>query len=346
MKNLIIILSLLSAIISFYSCENEIEFNGDEKSSMMVINGFFTPDSLLKIHVSKSKFFLKDDSSFDNITNATVQLWVNDVLKGEMDNAGDGFYTFNYFPNAGDVIKVSASNGVYNNVYSFAEIPHVVPILSLDTSSVELEDGYSTTYTSDGNTYRIDTVAIIRYTQFNVRLTFDEPANQDNYYELGLRLRLTYDDNTTEISPVNIYSEDIVFGSGASESDLIDTGNYNQYYEFNDELISGKTHTLSFYKMISNTIYMPDYEPGTNPGDGVEVKSVVKKEYIVDLRSISKSYYLYLKSRDAAYNVVDFFSEPVQIHNNIVGGIGILGGYTVNSKVIEIPLGYESDYYY
>ena len=65
----------------------------------------------------------------------------------------------------------------------------------------------------------------------------------------------------------------------------------------------------------------------------IEVK--IKRDYIITLQQISKDLYLYLKTRSASGGD-DFLSEPVQVHNNIIGGLGVLGSYASVVKVIEI----------
>jgi hypothetical protein len=67
---------------------------------------------------------------------------------------------------------------------------------------------------------------------------------------------------------------------------------------------------------------------------------------VVELQSISESYYQYLKSMTSNGGGDDFFSEPVQVYSNITNGIGILGSYTQSSKVVELPATISYDIYY
>lgn len=328
--------------LPFFACENEIEFNGDEMQSMMVVNGFLSPDSIVKVHVTKSKFFLQDDSGFDNVNNANVQLWVNNELKGVLTNAGNGYYTFNYTPKTGDKIKITASAGGLDDVYAETEIPRAVPILAVDTFSIPQSDQYYTsgTYTEYGG-YDIDTLGVYHSIKLNVKLTFKDSLNFNNYYVLNAQIKQTLKDGSTRFALSGFYSEDLVFGGASVNNDVLDTEAVNQYYEFNDDLINGSTYKLSLYSFITN------HEDFNKPDDGgVDTNPVIKNELIVSLISVSRSYYLYLKSMDALSNSSDFLSEPVQVHSNIVGGIGILGGYNVYSRIISLPPGYKINGYY
>jgi hypothetical protein len=57
----------------------------------------------------------------------------------------------------------------------------------------------------------------------------------------------------------------------------------------------------------------------------------------VTLQSLSPSYYMYLKTREANSDS-DLFTEPVQIYTNIKGGIGIFGSYSNSTHRIELTI--------
>ena len=341
MRNLIIYTAFVfAAVLSFTSCENEIIFNGDEKASMMVINGFVSPDSVVKVHISRSKFFLKDDSSFDNITTAKVKLWVNEVLYGDMNHVGEGVYTSDYIPKPGDVIKVVASSNAFENVYGATIIPDPAKIISLDTVAKTVETYYSI-YGSYGDVADFDTIGIMRILKFDVTANFHDSAGVQNFYVLRSKIRDTYQDGAVREYYYNISSDDMVFGNANSEAAVIQIDN-NRYFEFNDEIIDGKNYSLKF------TVNMTSYEDLSGKKDTslVMVNKPVKKEMVVEITSISKSYYLFLKTTEASSGGTDIFTEPVQIHSNINGGIGIFSGYNISSKSIEIPLNYGTNEYY
>lgn len=330
--------------LPFFACENEIVFSGNEKESKMVINGFLSPDSIVKIHISKSKFFLENDSNFESIANATAQLWINGELKGNMQNVGKGYYTFNYTPKSGDKIKILASSDRYKDVYFEEEIPRAVPILAIDTFSVVQDDSYSVTYQYDATGgYVIDTIGILHSIKMNVKVTFKDSMNFNNYYLLDVKTRKTYSDGTSRTASLNFYSEDIVFGGTSAQSELFEES-FNEYYEFNDDLINGKTYTFPFVSYLNSFDYLDGSQ--NNNWTGEAVSPDVKQEIIVELISVSKAYYLYLKSLDAIHNSTDFFSEPIQVYSNVIGGIGLVGGYNIYSKTVLLPLNYSLDGYY
>jgi len=75
------------------------------------------------------------------------------------------------------------------------------------------------------------------------------------------------------------------------------------------------------------------YFPGKAPKGGIETRS----ELTIDLQQLSKSYYLYQKTKFASISSDPILSEPVQIFSNINGGIGILASYT-SSNIVTISL--------
>jgi len=344
-SRLIILISVL-AVSVFTSCETEIEFNGDEKASLMVINGYFTPDSVVKVQVTKSKFFLKDDSSFDNVNDATIELWVNNQLKEMMQFQGNGVYTGTYTPHEGDSIRVLASNAAYQNVSCATRIPYKVSLTLGDTISTEGEIYYSISqfYDQYGGV-TIDTISSMSTIKLNITVNLSDP-DTENYYKLDVKVRRTYDSGDVQEGNIYFYSNDLVFGS-VDEGQLIGETSQSYYHEFNDEIFNGKEYPLSFYIEFYNTVYYNDVNNPKNPYDGgVQTNEVVKKELIVSVKSISKPYYLYMKSRNASNNEIDFFSEPVQIYSNVKGGIGILGGYTKSDLIFTIPNSYDDYGFY
>ena len=81
---------------------------------------------------------------------------------------------------------------------------------------------------------------------------------------------------------------------------------------FTDELFNGKKAEISFY--------------GENhTGGGI---------YKINLKNITRDYYLYLKSHTLQFENIDNpFAEPVQVYHNVNNGFGILGDGTGNKGI-------------
>ena len=338
MKNTYIQLAITLLLTVFIvSCETEIKFNGKETAPSMVINSILNPDSTVKVHITKSKFFLEKDGPFDPITNATVQLYANDKLIEALNSIGNGYYAGTYKPLQGDIIKIIAQNNEFDNVHSSTEIPVVASITSVDTSATITKTTplvYYRSYDDVGYT-TTDTVGTVTEKKIKFTVNIADRANYKNFYRLKVKQRSYYDNGT--FSEYNSYfnSEDLVFGS-TSETELFEEENTNYYHEFNDNLFDGKTYGLTF----SVSAFQYNYFPGKEPKDDPWSPTTIKQEILINIESISPAYYYYLNSRAKNNAYIEIFSEPVQIYNNIVNGIGILGAYNTSITVIRMPLSY------
>jgi len=311
MKTLYIFIILIAAILT--SCETTIDFNGKDTNPILVVNSIISPDSAIKVHVSESRFFLEDDSKFVNLNNATVKLLINNVEYEQLKPVQNGYYLGTYVPKPGDKLKIIAYSSKYEEVSATTEIIPANPVLSVDTSTVILEKTALLSYNYNQTTP--DTIGFTINNQFKINVNFNDPANVQNFYKITLKMKVWLSDGTTQIGKYYFNSDDVVFGS-TSESGI----NFYSYLYFNNT--PSKSGNL--------------FEPLT----------ITKNELIVELQSISKSYYLYLKTRDASNTFVDFFSEPIQIFSNIQGGIGIFGSYNSALFKFEVPLKMNQTYYY
>lgn len=338
MKNVYIQLAITLLLTVFIvSCETEIKFNGKETAPSMVINSILNPDSTVKVHITKSKFFLDINGPFDPITNATVQLYANDKLIEALNSTGNGYYTGTYKPFPGDIIKIIARNNEFDNVYSSTEIPVTASITSVDTTSTTTKTSpliYSGSYNNEGY-LNTDTVGTISEKKIKFTINIADRANYKNFYRLKVKHRSYYDNGTYSEHNTYFNSEDLVFGS-TSETELFEEENTNYYHEFNDNLFNGKTYGLTF----SISTFQYNYFPGKEPKDDPWSPATIKQEILINIESISPAYYYYLNSRAKNNAYIEIFSEPVQIYNNIVNGIGILGAYNTSITVIRMPLSY------
>ncbi len=324
----------------FTSCQKNIEFNDEISKPMVVVHSFLSPDSVVSAHVSLSRFFLNDSIGFKDINNAVVDVIVNGVLKDKMSRISDGQYRGTYKPTIGDVVKLLIKVPSMNDVSSETSFEKPPVIISIDTTKVIYKTFYSPMQT---DTFGVENLFKIYYT-----LKFSDSGNEKNYYRLILHRREHYYSFNWGEPVEKIYEAyyfnftDVVSGNNTNNSPIAgsitgestDNNSSNKYNVFSDELFNGKTYSLNFnadYWLLKRyPKYSLDSEFKMNGG------APEKIEVFISLQSISKDYYYYLKSRSASGGD-DFFSEPVQIKNNIVGGIGFLGSYT-SSNVVQFDL--------
>lgn len=333
------ILAVLIIGLLTCGCDKTIEFNGEITNPMLVVSSFITPDSAIKAEVTKSRFFLEEDFDsyggfgYEKVTNADFSLYVNGMLKGKLTHTGAGIYVSGYKPNPGEEIKIEVSGTGFASVSGTTVLPARPLILKVDTSSVT-EKQYLIGY-NNYNNYgysELDTLSEITLKKISFRVKITDDGNVKNYYRLLVRERIYYEYTFTDIYLSNF--EDIVFGNQQT-NDIgslfeFSRNNYN-YDTFSDDLFNGKEYDLKFSSF--NVVDQKDY-----PGYDSQYRKEVRSTYYIYLQEISPDYYLYARSSGAAKNLSgNPFVEPIQIHSNIINGIGVLGSYTSSAAaVVEV----------
>jgi hypothetical protein len=329
MKTLHPILFVLLCISIFTSCEKEIIFDGESTEPQIVLNSFISPDSIIKARVSESQFFLNNDYLFKSVENAEVSVYFNGELKETMQYSANGQYISIAKPAVGDIIKLVVKVPEREVVSSETTIYPKANIIKLDSIITwtgakpiieqvnSVENGVSKTDMLVVGKYRFRTIRYI--------LTFEDAKSSQNYYRLVVgktstiagKKNVNYDYTLDDIVSGN--TKDLLPGIPAINESK------NEYHVFTDELINGKQYPLSFSIADTAYIYLPEYQ-----------RPLPKKSVDIDLQCISNSFYLYLKTISDQKNSNQLFSEPIQIFNNINGGIGLVGSYT--SNVIKVNL--------
>lgn len=323
------ILSILLLVCTLLSCETEIPFNGKETKPQLTVNCLACTDSIIKVKVTASRFFLSNETEFKIITNATVLLYVNGTFKENMISVGEGTYQSNYAPSEGDIVRIEVSATGYDAIWTEETFPSAVGSFQIDTTQTNkdtiplLRGGYYYGYSD----LPLDTVGISYNSNIRFNVTFSDPSEQTNYY----RLVVHYLSKNGEYNMENTYLsgfDDIVFGTKKNNLDGLFTESSNDPYNiFSDELIDGKTHTISFkYDFNVNEYTIP-----------IDPNALDSRSITIDLQSISKSYYLYLKSLNALSSSAPFLSEQVQIYTNVNNGLGIYGTHTNQLRKYILP---------
>jgi len=337
------LLFIISVSFFFFSCINDIEFNGEQQKPMLVLNSFVTPDSVVKVLLTRSKFFLDNYTKSDTIINAEVKLFVNDIFVEKLNPGTNGYYTGTYFPKENDMLKFVANSSQLGEVTATTNIVPKQAIIGIDSSSVSLGVYPQVQYSSyNGGPFIADTTGYSYSTGLDLRIRFKDAPNVKNYYRLVLKAKSYYTDGKVVENTVNSSSDDLVFGSNNTDI-LGEMSSYYLYNEFNDQLFDGKTYELKTRAYFQKTKSI--IKPNTSKPTTIGVDTITRQELIVVLQSISESYYHYLKTIAANQSGEDFFSEPVQIYSNIQNGLGILGSYTSSSKVFDLPESLSFDSY-
>lgn len=327
MKQVYKLFALLLLIFAcFISCEKDIEFKGDVTDPMLVMNALLTPDSVVSLHLSQSRFVLGEIAPFNYVDNAKVSLFVNGELKEQLSHIENGIYKGSYFPKTGDEIKIEITGDQFNKLTSRAVIPGKPHVAVTDSTVTIREEEYT-------NPYQSNTVTKFTSRNLQLQLKLTDPAHEENYYyvnasqylfdeglliserKLDIKLSEVLKNNISDSG--NLFQD--LFGDEGEESK---TDNL-----FSDVFMDGKDIIFDF--SLYDTLESATYVDGEMVDDGNNYGKELTVEYIIEIGEISKDMYQYLISGNKALNAEDYgpFTEPVMIHTNVENGIGILGAY-------------------
>lgn len=288
MKRIIHILPLLFVLAA---CETVIDYDGDLAEPMLVAHPLGGPistenDTTL-IHIGHSVSIL-DNSWPDDITNASVRLRQEGGNWQTLSHFGEGVYgTSTLALENGKTYELSASAPGYDPITSKASIPSVIPIEQFDFLRYVPEDTVTGT---EG------------YSEF--RISWTDPGD-DQYY----RLMVLSIDNTppmTEERAWRISTDSPLFPA----LDAGDEDGFLFIYEIynSNELFAGRKITFDL------KVYSP-----SNMG----------WSFVASLDHLDEHAYKYMNSYQR-YVLFggdgDPFAQPVQVYNNIEGGLGFFGG--------------------
>ncbi|MBC8047498.1 MAG: DUF4249 domain-containing protein [Fimbriimonadaceae bacterium] len=315
-KKILIIHFSLFILLVFSSCQKTVYFDVETQENKLVVNSFIGPESGAIADVSLSLAPLDYDEYPEYITNATLQLFKNEILIAN--------YTYNETlykytidnsltaANEGDVFKVIASVPGKETVSAITTIPEKVEIENIHIADTIELINHEVIYDSLG--YPIFTEDTIPY--YKIEIEFTDPAGE-NYYNLIT----TYEDASasgnvcfTTNDPVYTLGDEFSFGD--SENDFYTVCD-NAY--FSDITFNGTKKILTVYLIQVDGVFFDD------------------PKYIFTLQHVSSEYYKYFSTVNLQNGGTDNpFAQIVTVFSNIEGGFGIFSSYNEITAEIEL----------
>lgn len=335
MKKITII--LLSAAALLAACEKQIDIDIENQEAKVVVMGQNEVGKAISVDLTYSRptfsrFYVRNgEDYFRKITNATVTLAVNGGAP-EQATHNDGTYTFAHIPQAGEELTLTVSVPGEATVTATATVPNIPAISNIDT-----------TVTTNNSYYGMS--------QTVVQFTIADPAATADYYSVRLRevatTVVTQRDSTGAILSQDTSVDehyrwfsctDYLLVSSTS-IDIDDPTESNTFYGsemlFTDATINGQNHRIAINS--GEDSYGYDYEDI----GAYEVEHTTNIELYLEVSALTRDLYLYRQTMENYdYDeILNFFSEPVQIHSNIDGGIGIFGVcYKSVNKIYSVTL--------
>ncbi len=285
--------------LQHYSCDKIVDFDIDEIDSELVVNSFFTPDSLLTVSVSLPLNL--NESVAKDVNDACVVIKRNSIIIDSLIKTSDGLYQTNEkIVEAGSIYEIEISSDGLNTVFATDTVPYqkvipkninVFPNVITDEEGVELNE---------------------------IQFSIDDPANEKNYYEFKIIIAYPDDDDESFSSTFIPYitSNDQVI---TIEGDIY---YYPETLLFCDDQFNGTQKTISIY--FGN----------------IDCAGCPAPEYIVQLRTISYTYYSYKKKllrhlANQSGDIWDGEANPVKMYSNIENGYGIFASYYQSIDTIK-----------
>ncbi len=349
----IIIAAFVTLFASCDKMEQPILFNGDVGESQVVMQSRLSSGDSMRIRLSYSRFFL-DASPFRMIDNATFELKVNGSPVPAMANYSDTGYCYylGYVPVPGDVLDITAHVPGHDPITAHTVMPQAPSITNVSA--------FYAGYNVDEGMH-----------QYTVSFRLNDPVGETNYYVLSIagtvveicssreiNATRVYDtipvgDTTYIVGPYTVYDTVITYDTGLvdvhpdftchdyliadPQADLVGGMGESYYYSelyFDDSKINGLQHEIQLTVLINGYYMDRYYDTWDDPYYGYSRCNYdsTSLNVTMSLTSYSRDLYLY----EQTTNSIDFelggiISEPVQIHCNVEGGIGIFAGKTTTT---------------
>jgi hypothetical protein len=281
----------LCLLVGVVSCQKNINFKIPDFPPMLVVNALFTSDSLMSVQVTSSVKALSNQS-IPPVTNATVQVTVNNQTISLTHSSMGNYVNQSFKPSVGDVLMLNVSASNYSPVSAVTSIP-ALPIVD------------SLYYLASSGLNTSNYLGVIKVK--------DNPLLA-NYY-----LLCAYEyDSLGALN--NLY---LSFNSTTDFSEpTSDFFALNGCIFFNDEFLNGKIIEKTFKFYATPDIDSLGNVLGVTKKLFIGEVSAVSKEFYLYNWSV-------LRYQEANNNP---FAEPVQVYSNVNNGIGIVGARSVYLK--------------
>ena len=314
MKNLKIFISVLAALTTFVSCENDFIIENEEYTNKIVVNSIFSNLDTLKAEVTKT-FSPYKPIEVKELRNAKVSLFGNgqfieELAYRKLPEDTIGKFISTTVPQQGVAYSIEVTDPELGTATAASSIPG--PFEVSDLSAVWTKWGeYNSTS--------------MRY---NFKFTLHDRETTDYYYLTIAFPVIKKDEDTGEwkfyaYQYCEIQTGDLPLHQLYLRNGLI----------FEDRGFNGTEHVISG----SATTYkypFGDFEVDW-PADTNKIK-VDSLHLHINVYKLSKELYTFYSSHATALkNENNVYSEPTPIYSNIENGVGVFGGEFVIKSVIE-----------
>lgn len=322
---LIRILPLITLALSFSACETIVDVDIPDEPPRLVANAFLQADSMVVVELTQSQSILVN-SDLKSVRGATVSLLEEAQPVATLEESeAPGIYFSTFAPSVGRTYTLRVSKDGFEPVEATTFIAPPVTIRSVEVDTSVFINSYVN--------FEDSLITERNVTLDEIRLSFDDPASERNYYEISayrydLQIQSRYDsegnlidtDTVRYFRPLYLRSDDPAISGGESDPLEGESDFYGIALLFNDDFFNGKQYSLRF-----------------SEAQGFGFSSGYEPQLYVVLRTIDEAQYRYLRSVDLQYENEDNpFAEPVQVYSNVENGFGIVAGSSASQVVVDL----------
>ncbi len=300
MRNINII-PLVASLLLLAGCNNffdtEIDLPGTEHDPILAVNCYLsnTEDSLLTARISRTYGLFEQRPNEDFVNDATVEMYKNgDLYRTFVNNPS--FFSTNYeaetggpIGDPGDEFEIVVSHPELGTARASQIIPEPVPLTEVSA--------------------RILSFAEFEGSTGEIRLTIDDPAGEENFYELAATQLCIFEYQDYDGTIFRDTFEQPVFFDGEFDNDP----NTEQSVAFENLLISDRNFNGQNFTLSLPVFLCYSEEP-------IEEEDL---NFRIFWRTVTKDYYQYFTSINESQNAQgNPFSEPVSVYSNMENGVG------------------------
>jgi len=308
-------------LIFTMSCEEPIELDLDGTETTLVLNCHFSPDETFEVFISKSISPYSEEFEFEEYPNdALVQIYKgNEVLEtlwpinGQLTYPFLSYQSVNVKPEVGVAYTVRAKLDDFERVNATSVIPE--PVTINDVGIINIRKEYPKMI---GATSTIDST-VIDYV-FDLSVKLEGVINLPAYYHL------------------DVYYERVSYTVESSDTIRSYSGDFDSVeLEHEEGVVDGLKHYDKGILIKQEASKNVAYIFKTRTRNPIDSKQDIFDRLYVDLRTVSKDYFLYHTKLTRQYEYDgDVLNDPVLLHNNVNNGYGIFAGYGLSRDSVFV----------
>ncbi len=287
----------ITVIILLSSCVKDVPIDAEYLQSKLVMHGLANPDSIWKIHISKSaSLYMKDEVKYINNAEVKIRDSRNNIIEN-LVHQGKGYYVSANRPLAGEIYHLDVSCDGFHSVSSRVEVP-------------------------EKPEFTCDTAWIKKNGKLHLELTYSimDNADSDNYYIIQAQIVDRNSDGQVHLKNIWMSTHDQHIDNREDDIDARTTGHT---FMLLDDHFNGQFYQVTF------DIGLEEDNPGwfNSPFNNLKVS----------VANCNKALYRHMGTLSLYHSTDgNPFANPVQVYSNIENGFGLLGSWNQSDSIFQV----------